>query len=851
MCCACAALLAFLIDANSRIHIGLTLRTVKTMDLETMINHFLLDEEQERAQSSGITDFFLKQLQQKADAVPVQRRASLMESSSFRSRGSSSRQSSSSMTGAEDAADTDGTEKDKIIDSLLDKGRKMIRQGVFALPKLAWNATEGHPDEKRVLQMIGFLLDAYHKEAWWWELFEMWRKFMLAGAIILIPTEGGKQIAFALLISTICLYTSLRTSPYIVENLLKLHIMSLTAQCITLFYALLLEIQDLSSVAEVCEDGKTCNQQNISDYIMESLLSLLQVSVFVLPVVLLLRDRGVFDAVGMAFKRGVEEVRKGAGVCTGHTAVETKKVRWPSSVTDDDSASSAPLRSRKKGLNQAPETIYSARRQTVRAQTAGVEGGDSRTTARGVGVRIRGVEDTNGNAFPPMSQQAHLHDTVSEDKHTASDEIQASSASPSDGTVLLKQFSRLNRDKAVALSRAESAQAGLFPSLRIPSSASKGQRGGGGGGVGGCGGAGAAAAAANLKWNECEAISEEQEPEFRRMLTQSQPHRSLPTLSLPHSYQSPEASGDNATTSLDASLCDHYSPLTVLASQRIALKDGLVRDRLEPLIVDLSARFRPSVRRSNLVGRMDLVSPSRVSSRQVLKPACSRASESEGNANGDAVGVAHHFTQFSLRSALDEISEEGDSRKVHKQVGDDKKPHQDADQHSNLIAIVSPSAAVQASADFSSATITAHFTQFSLRSALDEISEEGDSRKVHKQVGDDKKPHQDADQHSNLIAIVSPSAAVQASADFSSATITGDDGELIDFLTAKGFGKIAHEFSEKMGMVLVEHFMNLTAEDLNDDPELGFLKDWQKRMLIAIIVDKRGVGERETESPRG
>merc|ERR1740138_1270696 len=102
--------------------------------------------------------------------------------------------------------------------------------------------------------MIGFLLDAYHKEAWGGEIFEMWRKFMLAGAIILIPTEGGKQIAFALLISTICLYTSLRTSPYVIENLLKLHIMSLTAQCITLFYALLLAIQDLSSVTEVCAD---------------------------------------------------------------------------------------------------------------------------------------------------------------------------------------------------------------------------------------------------------------------------------------------------------------------------------------------------------------------------------------------------------------------------------------------------------------------------------------------------------------------------------------------------------------------------------------------------------------------
>ena len=41
-------------------------------------------------------------------------------------------------------------------------------------------------------------------------------------------TEGGKQIAFAFLISAISLYVSLRTCPFVHENLLKLHIMSLT-----------------------------------------------------------------------------------------------------------------------------------------------------------------------------------------------------------------------------------------------------------------------------------------------------------------------------------------------------------------------------------------------------------------------------------------------------------------------------------------------------------------------------------------------------------------------------------------------------------------------------------------------
>ena len=54
--------------------------------------------------------------------------------------------------------------------------------GVFAVPRLRWRRDElADPQEKRVLDMIGFLLDAYDKKAWWWEVFEMNRKLMLAG----------------------------------------------------------------------------------------------------------------------------------------------------------------------------------------------------------------------------------------------------------------------------------------------------------------------------------------------------------------------------------------------------------------------------------------------------------------------------------------------------------------------------------------------------------------------------------------------------------------------------------------------------------------------------------------------
>ena len=84
-------------------------------------------------------------------------------------------------------------------------------------------------------------------------------------------------------------------------------------------------------------------------------------------------------------------------------------------------------------------------------------------------ITIGGAEDTTANAFPPMSPaaEAHLHDTVTEDKRAAPDGIEASNDSHGDGKVLLKHASILNRDNPVAGSRVGSAQAGILISLPL------------------------------------------------------------------------------------------------------------------------------------------------------------------------------------------------------------------------------------------------------------------------------------------------------------------------------------------------------------------------------------------------
>ena len=205
-------LVKFLVEANRVIHHDLHLRKIDNAALAVLSNcdwdqfHMLGVEDENAAAASGFGRLFLKQLKQQESAAGqgIEKRIP----GALRLL-----QSSPSVSKPLVISNAD-RERDDMSEQLIKHGETMINRGVFALPRLPWSAEESaHPDEKRLLDMIGFLLDAYHREAWWWEVFEMQRKLMLAGAIILIPTEGGKQIAFAVLISTICLYVSLRTNP--------------------------------------------------------------------------------------------------------------------------------------------------------------------------------------------------------------------------------------------------------------------------------------------------------------------------------------------------------------------------------------------------------------------------------------------------------------------------------------------------------------------------------------------------------------------------------------------------------------------------------------------------------------
>ena len=355
-------------EASSVVHQGLRLRSVAKKPLSVLSDFewesLVPGHDAGEHHASGVGLVFLKQLKNKEEKTTGHSSPSSASGSRIGLSLSHLRlhMSSRSWPSQHILDKNQQMERDDMIDALLKRGEAMIKAGIFAVPRLSWHSEENsHPDDEAVLQTLGFLLDAYHKQAWWWEIFEMWRKLMLAGAIILVPTTGGKQIGFAFLISTICLYVTLRASPFAFENLSKLHTMSLTAQSITLFYALLIEVQHLSS-STVCIGRDMSCRQSISDVVMDHVLTLLQVSVFFVPVFMLLKDRGFFAAAVRILGTLGQRTRVWLG-CQA-TALKTRQ-RWPLEVSSSDESSPpnsrvvGPLSTQQRGLSQPRNSLQS------------------------------------------------------------------------------------------------------------------------------------------------------------------------------------------------------------------------------------------------------------------------------------------------------------------------------------------------------------------------------------------------------------------------------------------------------------------------------------------------------------
>ena len=178
------SLVRFLVDANRVVHQGLNLYSaskaplsvLSDFDWESFADRNGKDDKYEYAVDLVFLRQLLKKERQTAASPPVSSQTSASGSFTRVTSASGSITSAFSNLSVHLSAKSwpsligldknQQNERDDMIDALLRRGQEMIKAGVFAVPRLSWRCEEhSHPDDKPVLQMIGFLLDACKKHS--------------------------------------------------------------------------------------------------------------------------------------------------------------------------------------------------------------------------------------------------------------------------------------------------------------------------------------------------------------------------------------------------------------------------------------------------------------------------------------------------------------------------------------------------------------------------------------------------------------------------------------------------------------------------------------------------------------
>ena len=151
----------------------------------------------------------------------------------------------------------------------------------------------------------------------------MIRKLFVTSTLSIIPGQAIAQISFAFIITLFSLVLSMKVSPFIYRQLGQLHIISLTSQVITLFVALIIETQQLSS------DSYDPGAQSVNGQLLDAVLILANTSIFFLPVLLYLHEAGYTEKTHNL----ISDLSVRARTYLGLHAKE-HKILWPLATSD-------------------------------------------------------------------------------------------------------------------------------------------------------------------------------------------------------------------------------------------------------------------------------------------------------------------------------------------------------------------------------------------------------------------------------------------------------------------------------------------------------------------------------------
>ena len=121
---------------------------------------------------------------------------------------------------------------------------RLRKEGVITEPALEWDGSLG-PEEEIVIERLGFLLNAYTVQAWYWEIVEMFRKLILTVALAALYKGEPAQLAGSLLTIFIFLVLHMLLKPYLNQGLNIFQRLALISQWFTVFGGLMFVVTDL------------------------------------------------------------------------------------------------------------------------------------------------------------------------------------------------------------------------------------------------------------------------------------------------------------------------------------------------------------------------------------------------------------------------------------------------------------------------------------------------------------------------------------------------------------------------------------------------------------------------------
>ena len=149
--------------------------------------------------------------------------------------------------------------KDVLFPQAVQLGNELTKEGIITLSPLKWDGTLGDEEEK-MLQSLGFLLDAYQVDSWSWELVEIARKLILTAILVVWFDGSEKHLAGSLLTAFVFILLHLKRRPYLNTGLNNFQTLALVTQFLTIFACIIfLKVGCLNQLVEAQPDSVAKN----------------------------------------------------------------------------------------------------------------------------------------------------------------------------------------------------------------------------------------------------------------------------------------------------------------------------------------------------------------------------------------------------------------------------------------------------------------------------------------------------------------------------------------------------------------------------------------------------------------